>query len=102
MVVARAARRVHDAVVHYRYRDTVRGVARQAYLSGLDSARLYRDYRTRGMRRPRLTGSLRIWMWLVARAPYLASPTQRGIWVRRAGEAWGRLRGSARFRVVFL
>ena len=29
-----------DAIVHYRYRSTIRGVARQAYLSGLDSARL--------------------------------------------------------------
>jgi glycosyltransferase involved in cell wall biosynthesis len=91
-----------DAIVHYRYRSTIRGVARQAYLSGLDSARLYRDYRSRGMKRPRLLRSLRVWVWLVARVPYLASRTQRGIWVRRAGEAWGRARGSARFRVMFL
>ncbi len=90
------------AVVHYRYRSTIRGVARQSYLSGLDSARLYRDYRSRGMKRPRLLRSMRVWLWLVARSPYLASRSQRGIWVRRAGEAWGRLRGSARFRVVFL
>jgi glycosyltransferase involved in cell wall biosynthesis len=91
-----------NAIVHYRYRSTIRGVARQAYLSGLDSARLYRDYRSRGMKRPRLLRSMRVWLWLVARSPYLASRSQRGIWVRRAGEAWGRLRGSARFRVVFL
>jgi glycosyltransferase involved in cell wall biosynthesis len=91
-----------DAVVHYRYRDTVRGVARQAYLSGLDSARLYHDYRSRGMRRRRLGSSLRVWAWLVVRLPYLTVHERRGIWVRRAGEAWGRLRGSARFRVLFL
>jgi glycosyltransferase involved in cell wall biosynthesis len=91
-----------DAVVHYRYRDTVRGVARQAYLSGLDSARLYHDYRSRGMRRRPLARSLRVWAWLVVRLPYLAVRERRGIWVRRAGEAWGRLRGSARFRVMFL
>jgi glycosyltransferase involved in cell wall biosynthesis len=91
-----------DAVVRYRYRPTLRGVARQAYLSGLDSARLYRDYSARGMSRPRLRRSLRVWLWLVIRLPYLGSRTRRGIWVRRAGEAWGRLRGSARFRVVFL
>jgi glycosyltransferase involved in cell wall biosynthesis len=91
-----------DAVVNYRYRATVRGVARQAYLSGIDSARLYRDFRSRGMKRPRLARSLRVWAWLVARLPYLVSPAQRGVWVRRAGEAWGRARGSARFRVVFL
>ena len=91
-----------SAVVHYRYRTTIRGVARQAYLSGLDSARLYRDYRSQGMKRPRLLRSMRVWVWLVSRSPYLASRSQRGIWVRRAGEAWGRARGSARFRVMFL
>ena len=91
-----------DAVVHYRYRADVRGVARQAYLSGLDSARLYHDYRSRGMGRPGLARSLRVWAWLVVRLPYLAAPDRRGIWMRRAGEAWGRLRGSARFRVMFL
>ena len=91
-----------DAEIHYRYRDTVRGVARQAYLSGVDSVRLYRDYRSYGMRRPRMLRAMRIWFWLVARVPYLASRTRRGVWMRRAGEAWGRMRGSARFRVVFL
>jgi glycosyltransferase involved in cell wall biosynthesis len=91
-----------DAVVHYRYRATVRGVARQAYASGLDAAHLYRDYRERGMRHPPLRRTVRVWLWLVARSPYLATRTRRGIWMRRAGEAWGRLVGSARFRVVFL
>jgi glycosyltransferase involved in cell wall biosynthesis len=91
-----------DAVVHYRYRDTVRGVARQAYFSGLDSARLYHDYRAHGMRRRPLSRSLRVWAWLVVRLPYLATRERRGLWMRRAGEAWGRLRGSARFRVMFL
>jgi glycosyltransferase involved in cell wall biosynthesis len=91
-----------EAVVHYRYRETMRGVARQAYLSGVDSARLYHDFRVYGMKRPRLARSLRVWMWLVARSPYLVARTHRGTWMRRAGEAWGRLRGSAQFHVMFL
>jgi glycosyltransferase involved in cell wall biosynthesis len=91
-----------DAVVQYRYRTTMRGVARQAYVSGVDSARLYRDYRTRGMDQPSIWGGVRVWIWLIARTPYLATRERRGIWVRRAGEAWGRLIGSARFRVMFL
>lgn len=90
------------AVVHYRYRNTASGVARQAYLSGVDAARLYRDYRDSGMNRPRLTRVLRTWLWLAARLPYALSRSKRGIWLRRAGEAWGRVRGSVRFRVVFL
>jgi glycosyltransferase involved in cell wall biosynthesis len=91
-----------DAVVHYRYRSTIKGVARQAYVSGLDAARLYHDYRDKGMARPPLTGSLRVWLWLVGRLPYLASRPRRGIWVRRGGEAWGRICGSVRFRVLFI
>jgi glycosyltransferase involved in cell wall biosynthesis len=91
-----------DAVVHYRYRSSIRGVARQAYLSGLDSARLYRDYKSQGMPRPAVRRALRTWLWLIVRLPWMMSRERRGIWVRRAGEAWGRLRGSVRFRVVFL
>jgi glycosyltransferase involved in cell wall biosynthesis len=91
-----------DAVVHYRYRATARGAFRQASASGLDAARLYRDYRSRGMPRPRLSRALRVWAWLVVRVPYLMAHERRGVWLRRAGEAWGRLRGSVRFRVLFL
>lgn len=90
------------AVVHYRYRTDVRGVWRQAYLSGLDATRLYRDYRGAGMRRPPLGRTARTWAWVVARLPYLASRSKRGIWARRAGEAAGRVVGSVRFRVLFL
>jgi GT2 family glycosyltransferase len=91
-----------DAVVHYRYRTEARGVARQAYLSGLDAARLYRDYRSRGLARPPVSAALRTWAWLAARAPMLLRPDRRGIWLRRGGEAAGRLVGSLRFRVLFL
>ena len=90
------------AVVHYRYRTSPRGVWRQAYLSGLDAARLYRDYRDKGLRRPGPARVLRTWGWIVVRAPYLGSAARRGIWMRRAGEAAGRLAGSAKFRVFFL
>jgi len=91
-----------DAVVHYRYRSDARGIARQAYLSGLDSARLYRDYRREGLRRRPLRRVLRVWVWIVLRSPLVFSPTRRGLWIRRAGEARGRLVGSLRFRVFSL
>jgi glycosyltransferase involved in cell wall biosynthesis len=90
------------AVVHYRYRASSRGVFRQAYVSGLDAARLYRDYRSRGLSRPGFTRALRTWGFLVARLPYLRSPERRGVWIRRAGESAGRFVGSVRFRIFFL
>jgi glycosyltransferase involved in cell wall biosynthesis len=89
------------AVVHYRYRTSPRGIWRQAYLTGLDAARLYRDYRGKGLARPPLRRALRTWGWIVVRAPYLASPARRGTWTRRAGEAAGRIAGAWRFRVLF-
>jgi glycosyltransferase involved in cell wall biosynthesis len=89
------------AVVHYRYRTSARAVARQGYLSGIGSVRLYRDFRSRGLKRAPITRALRTWFWLLARAPYLLSPTRRGIWVRRFGEAAGRIAGSIQLRVVF-
>jgi glycosyltransferase involved in cell wall biosynthesis len=89
------------AVVHYRYRTAPRAVWRQAYLSGVDAARLYRDYREHGMSRAPASRALRTWAWLGGRVPYVLSAERRGIWLRRAGEAAGRLAGSARFRVLF-
>jgi GT2 family glycosyltransferase len=89
-----------DAVVHYRYREDPRGVARQAYLSGISYTRLYHDYRDRGMPLPPPARAARRWAWLVVRSPYLLSPGRRGVWIRRAGETAGRVRGSFRYRVV--
>ncbi|MDQ1522029.1 MAG: hypothetical protein QOI55_3102 [Actinomycetota bacterium] len=91
-----------DAVVHYRYRTSMRGILRQAYLSGVAAARLYRDYRDRGVERPSLLRALRTWLWLVVRSPYVLTSANRGTWARRAGEAAGRVAGSVRFRVLFL
>jgi len=91
-----------DAVVQYRYRTTMHGVARQAYLSGFDSAQLFRDYHPRGMPRPAFRRTVRTWLWVIGRAPFVASRARRGIWMRRTAEAWGRVRGSVRFRVMFL
>ena len=79
-----------------------RSVGRQAYLSGVDAARLYRDFRTRGLRPRPLRRTLHTWAWLVVRSPWLLSADRRPIWVRRGGEALGRAAGSIRFRVVFL
>jgi glycosyltransferase involved in cell wall biosynthesis len=89
-----------DAVVHYRYRTQSRAIAQQAFSRGYDEARLYRDYRSRGLKRPSLLPALRVWGWTVLRMPYLLSTSTRSIWLRRSAEALGRLVGSFRFGVV--
>ena len=91
-----------DAVVRYRYRSEPAAIARQAFGRGFASARLYRDYRARGMKRPSPLDAARTWLWLVVRIGALASPARRGTWIRRFSEAAGRFWGSVRHRVVFL
>jgi GT2 family glycosyltransferase len=91
-----------DAVVHYRYRTSTKGIARQAFLSGTVSARLYRDYRGSGLGRRSMRRAARTWMWLVVRLPDVFVADRRGTWVRRASETAGRLWGSIRYRVLCL
>src|SRR5262249_18296557 len=91
-----------EAVVHYRYREAPRAIARQGFAAGVSSARLYRDYRDQGLRHAPTGHVVRRWLWLVLRAPYILSPLRRGLWVRRAAEAAGRMTGSVRFRVIAL
>jgi glycosyltransferase involved in cell wall biosynthesis len=92
-----------DAVVHYRHRHTLRSVAVKAFRTGISRGRLYRDYGPRGMPRPRLAGVAVRWAGLVLAAPAAAvSPARRWRWVEQAAGAAGRVRGSWRFRVLYL
>jgi len=91
-----------EAVVHYRYRTSPRGVVRQAYRAGVASARLLRDYRRRGLQRRPGRRTLHDWAWLVVRLPYVVNRDRRGVWMRRAAEACGRISGSIRYRVLCL
>ncbi len=91
-----------EAIVHYRYRDTVRGVAKQAYLTGYDTVQLYRDYRSRGAERPPLKNVVRRWASSIVRIPLILVPRQRISSVRLIANNVGRLVASAKFRVFFL
>ena len=92
-----------DAVVHYRVRATLRGAARKAYQHGVARARLFRDYHGAGMPRPRFLGAAYRWARIVVgvlTVPF--SRRRRWWWAQEAAGAWGRLVGSARFRVRYL
>lgn len=93
--------RADDAVVHYRYRTTTRGIARQAYWSGWDEAQLYHDYRAAGARRTPLRRVARRWAAVVTNVPALRHAAARRSWARVAGHTAGRVAGSIRFRVLF-
>jgi glycosyltransferase involved in cell wall biosynthesis len=88
-----------DAVVHYRLRPDLRGVARQARAYGAAEALLFKKFGPYGLRRrPAASVGRDLW-WLASRAPLAWSRARRGAWLRRAGTQVGRVEGALRHRV---
>jgi glycosyltransferase involved in cell wall biosynthesis len=87
------------AVIGYRYRSTLAGVAQQGYRTGRAGAQYCRDG-TRSRRSLRLT--VRDWGWLFTRLPTVILSARRGLWVRRSSEAAGRFVGSVKYRQRYL
>ncbi len=90
------------AAVQYRYRSTMSSAFSQAVKSGRATAQLYADYRNEGLTTRGVEVALRDLAWLVLRAYLVVDPRRRAVWMRRSGEAIGRVIGSCRFRVVYL
>jgi glycosyltransferase involved in cell wall biosynthesis len=90
-----------DAVVHYRLRRSLRGMARQYYSYGTSHPRLYRDFATAGLPRS-VRSAAREWRWLLRHLPDLVrSRKTRAVWVTRCAMRCGRIAGSLRNRVFF-
>jgi GT2 family glycosyltransferase len=90
------------AVVHYRYRPTLRSVFRQARLYGqlrpVIAERLRRD----ALATPRRMAGMRNWLWLLRHLPMLGSRAGRARWLWVAGNRVGSLQGSWRVRRLYL
>jgi glycosyltransferase involved in cell wall biosynthesis len=94
---------VPDAVLRVRYRRSLRSLIRQFYFYGIATPRLYRDFRSHGVPPKPLGASAREWLRLLIRLPDLVrSSRARGTWIRLFATACGRIRGSVRYRVVYL
>jgi GT2 family glycosyltransferase len=92
---------VPEAVIHYRYRSTLGGIARQAYRYGRGTAAIQRRYKARGVRFP----GQRKWLikgWRPALPLLLRvlSPAARGKLAWILGWQAGRYRGSVEHRVL--
>jgi glycosyltransferase involved in cell wall biosynthesis len=91
---------VDDAVVHYRYRTSMRALARQTYRYGIADAKLASRYREQ-YPTPTARSLLRRWGWITLHLPDVGrGVARRGRWVRRTCIALGRARGSVRYRVL--
>lgn len=93
---------VPEAMVHYRFRNTLRGIYRQTFTYGEDNVLLYKKYRPLGM--PKLSWKTGVNAWLRFPGRLLRVDCRadfaRWVW----GFAWrmGRLRGSIKHGVVAL
>ena len=88
------------AVVHYRHRDTMKGLFIQAYRDGQAQVLLYKKYRDQGMPWESWWHGVKSWVWMIRRLPELRTRLGRGRWLVDAGFSLGRLRGSIRYGIV--
>jgi hypothetical protein len=87
--------RVHeakDALVHYRYRDTARGLWRQARAYGRAQPALVAEVERAGYGVAR-DGEWRRWLWLARHADLLGDRAGRARWIGVAGGRVGRVEG---------
>lgn len=77
-----------DAVVRYRLRSTLRGLARQSYRSGRATVQMATQFPDREPPVERAAVARRL-AWSATRLPYLALADRRGLWVRRTAEGVG-------------
>ncbi len=95
-------RLVPNATLRYRYRESLRGIFRQACLTGRGDALLYRRYRSAGMAGRSIGAGLGDWLRIIQRLPHIRGKSGWARWVRRLGQCVGRLEGSLRYRVIYL
>jgi glycosyltransferase involved in cell wall biosynthesis len=90
---------VGDAVVHYRFRDSLRGIYVQGMNYGEHNVLLYKRYRSKGMPKANWKRGVRAWIDLVLSAPDLLEEEKRLRWVRQLGWRVGRVKGCIKHRV---
>jgi len=91
-----------DALVHYRFRGTLRELLHQSIGYGVIGPHLYHDYRDE-VPPSRFRDAARAWARLAVNAPLaLVRPELRGTVVRGIGLRVGRIQASLQNRVVYL
>lgn len=90
------------AVVHLRFRPSLRALTRQYFVYGKSDPQLYCRFRRDGMQRSSVRNAIRTWWSLLTSIGELRAEPGRGQWLRVAARCLGRVAGSARRRVVFL
>lgn len=93
---------VSDALVHYRYRSSAGDLWRQGWKYGSSRPRIARLLRDAGRPRPPRFSGWRSWAMLLVLLPGLATRPGRARWMWSAGNRFGQVAGSIRYRTVML
>lgn len=93
---------VPNAVVHYRFRNTLSGVYRQARGYAEYNVLLYKRYRPLGMPELSWKTGVKAWVRLLRRLSRIRSKEGLARWVWQSGWCMGRLQGSIKHRVFAL
>ncbi len=93
-----------DALVEYRYRKQASKMWKQLVSYAEAHPHLYRRFAGYGMPRSSTKKVLWRYWWLIKLTPRLlkAKPRTRMKWLYRAALSWGRIKGSWRYRVLYL
>lgn len=89
---------IHDALLHVRYRNTLKGIYRQSMGYAVYNVLLYKKYRPLGMPKLQLSSVISKWAILVKRIPHIHSKAgvAAGLWL--IGRQFGRIRGSIKYK----
>jgi GT2 family glycosyltransferase len=93
---------VADAVLHYRYRHTLRELFRQASAYSEGNVKIYKEYRHQGMPELQLRQGLYHWKRLIKSSIRVRDKGDLAGWVWGLGWRVGRVKGSLKNRVVAL
>lgn len=93
---------VPDAIVHYRLRDSLSGNFTQFVHNGEFTVKLYKKFLPYGIEKKTWKDGLRSWKALLRQSRMVFRKNKRAIWIRHFGHAIGRLKGSIKYRVLFI
>lgn len=90
------------ALVHYRYREASRDLWRQGWKYGIGRVQIARLLRDDGGPTPPKFGGWKSWLMLVLRLPTVVTRSGRASWLWIAGNRFGQVAGSIRYRTLML
>ena len=91
-----------EARVHYRYRSAARQLWRQGWAYGSHRPMIASLLREHGKPRPRPFAGWKSWVILIVRIPTVATRSGRARWLWIAGNRFGQVGGSIKYRTLML